>query len=485
MPNRRTAALPVLGALLDRSLAQIAEAAADARTYDRETIRAVSDVWDNNTFPLFRAATARTAWGRERRARAALAWMAEFGTKRRSWVVEQAAAAGHAVEAVLPPQLPKPHHSRDYRGVVMPTMEPVTAEFVRGLAVDYDLAMARVVSLLVERAGRELTGYLDLTVERRYPTEREAAPPAELRWWLADVSAVEFDSRDAGGITVGTGPDGVVIGLGGSGSLRAAEATCYLDDRCWELSAAGRAADARTPPRRPDSDRRAEDRRPRGEVGGAARVAASVLRHAMLEIRGVRYGGWADRRPVAALCEVFAGAGEAVLGAGARRGAARREAAFRELVEGWVRRSGSVHAPWLAQVVDEGCSDVYPATKAWAASLSYPSPPPAPAARPWPGGQLPPVELRLARYTAPHLQYGEPQEASALLHFALPPRPAEDPAGPWRLRAMKLGAPDSFRLDTAAFAGPDTLELTRAPDRISAVSQHADALAVVVASAPA
>ncbi len=60
-----------LGALLDRSLVQIAEAA-DARVFDRETVRTVADVWDNNTFPLFRVAVAGTRRGRERRARASL-----------------------------------------------------------------------------------------------------------------------------------------------------------------------------------------------------------------------------------------------------------------------------------------------------------------------------------------------------------------------------------------------------------------------------
>ncbi|MFE1783069.1 hypothetical protein ACFW9F_10880 [Streptomyces sp. NPDC059506] len=45
----------VLAALLDRSLVQIADASADARGFDRETVRAVADVWDNNTFPLFGA----------------------------------------------------------------------------------------------------------------------------------------------------------------------------------------------------------------------------------------------------------------------------------------------------------------------------------------------------------------------------------------------------------------------------------------------
>ncbi|MBC6461163.1 hypothetical protein [Actinomadura sp. HBU206391] len=58
--GRRQAATAALAALLDRSLVQIAAAAADARNFDRKTVHEVSDVWDNNTFPLFRVATART-----------------------------------------------------------------------------------------------------------------------------------------------------------------------------------------------------------------------------------------------------------------------------------------------------------------------------------------------------------------------------------------------------------------------------------------
>lgn len=50
-PESVEPSLLALGALLDRSVVQIAEAAGDARTFDRETIRAVSDMWDNNTFP--------------------------------------------------------------------------------------------------------------------------------------------------------------------------------------------------------------------------------------------------------------------------------------------------------------------------------------------------------------------------------------------------------------------------------------------------
>jgi hypothetical protein len=134
METRRVA-LAGLGALLDRSIVQIANAAADARSFDRETIGAVTDVWDNNTFPLFRAATAGTAGERERRALAALRWMAHGGAQRRAWMVEQAAEAGHAIEELLPP-LKTAAVGRDYRGMVRTPAMPMTFNVAADMAVD-------------------------------------------------------------------------------------------------------------------------------------------------------------------------------------------------------------------------------------------------------------------------------------------------------------------------------------------------------------
>lgn len=54
-------AIAAWGALLDRSVEEIAAASQDARTFDRELIIKVSDVWDNNTYPFVRAALARGA----------------------------------------------------------------------------------------------------------------------------------------------------------------------------------------------------------------------------------------------------------------------------------------------------------------------------------------------------------------------------------------------------------------------------------------
>ncbi|MEU1377854.1 hypothetical protein ABZ442_30015 [Streptomyces triculaminicus] len=215
-------ALAVLGALLDRSLTQIAEASADARRFDRELIRATADVWDSNSLPFFRAATADTPSERERRALAALEWMAGFGEERRAWVLEQAAAAGHPVDGLLPPAKPS-LPGRDHQGRVMAPVMAMTPRTAESLAADYDL------------------------------------PAAEVR----------FDSHDARGVAFRPDEEGTSIGIGARGTLRAVTADVSPDDRCWHLSAAGRRADATTPPRESRPAPRG-GRRPRSVVSAAA-----------------------------------------------------------------------------------------------------------------------------------------------------------------------------------------------------------------------
>ncbi len=76
-------------------MVRIGKASADARRFDRETIRAVSDVWDNNTLPLFWAAGTADTEERERRALTVLEWMAGHSERRRGGMAEEAAAAGY------------------------------------------------------------------------------------------------------------------------------------------------------------------------------------------------------------------------------------------------------------------------------------------------------------------------------------------------------------------------------------------------------
>ncbi|MFI7627739.1 hypothetical protein [Microbispora rosea] len=456
--TRQGTALGALGSLLDRSLAQIAEASADARTYDRRTINEVADVWDNNTFPLFHAATAHTSIGRERRARAALIWMADLGPERRSWMVEQAAAAGHSLERLVPPPMARPRRIRDFRGQVTPSARPLTAEAALELATDYDLAAAEVRSLLIERVGEQLTGALVLVVPRRYDAGPQAGDPPELDLRLEDVTDVRFDSDDRRGSTLNCLAADIVIGVGASGRLRATRGTVYLDDLAWHLSAAGRAADQQTPPRENQS-RRAPERHPQPE--GAVLVAARLVHMAMLEIRTAHHAHYADRIPVRLLAGALVGAGTDILAAGALRGS-RRESALRDLVETWIENGGPTLAPWftdeLRQVAD---SELLPdTTRGWIEGVTAQG-----AALGDPETKdldLPPeAELRLAEYTAPHTCYRIPRDSSAVVILAHPPAGQGSPSRSWRLRVSDVDDVSRFRLRSDAFGGAHELRTDR------------------------
>ncbi|GHF77140.1 hypothetical protein GCM10018790_64060 [Kitasatospora xanthocidica] len=454
----RNSALALLGALLDRSLVQIADAAADAQCFDRETIRAAADVWDNNTFPLFRAATAGTRSGRERRARAALEWMADLGEERRAWMSEQATAAGQSLDGLLAPRKPSAPR-RDYRGLVMAPVMPLTAHTAQSLAADYDLPSAQVRHLQVERVGSSrLVGRLELAVTRSYPVDDGTSPEtATLAVRLRDLTEVRFDSQDARGAVLRARADGVSIALGDRGTLRAATADLHPDDDHWHLSSAGRRADATTPPR---------DTRParvlpaqKGDLSVDALAAATVLHRAMLQVRLGSSAGYAGQVPVREFTRAFTGAGEAILAAGDHYLPHRREAAFRHLVETWVRRGGPALASWFTGVLTD--TGHRPDLLTGLRDEDRPHPtvgtPQKPAANPdaKPAAAFGPieVELRMASYTSAHTRYGADHDASALVHLAVPPYPRNAEDDPWRLRAMHAANPARFKLRTEAFHG--------------------------------
>ncbi|WP_330237598.1 hypothetical protein [Streptomyces sp. NBC_00525] len=461
--------MSVLAALLDRSVVQIAEAAADVRRYDRETIHSVANVWDNNLFPLFWAAHSADADERERRARTVLEWMAGWGERRRGWMREQAGVAGYGVESLLSAVEPL-RPGRDYLGRVMAPLYPVTRRTVDELLPDYDLGAAAVRSLRVERAGAGLYGFLELAVPRRFDVAEETpVSPALLHVPLDGVTDVVFDSSDAHGVALEPLVDGVEVRIGAGGRLRAASGECRWDDRCWYLSAAGRRADAVVPPRDGRSKR---SEPPGGELGADARVAALLLRDAIWEIRSVRYPDRADRVPVLDLCRVFEGAGSAIAAAGSTPGVRARETAFRDLVRGWADRGGPVPARWFAAVLQRsGRSDLIDA-------------PPAPAASPLPltgeRPSAPPAQavLVMAAWTAAHSDPNRGRPATAQLQLALPPRHEAGPSSPWRLRTLGCDEPGAFRLRSAAFAGPGPLSLTGRATAASGVGLHDGALFV-------
>ncbi|WP_406289958.1 hypothetical protein [Streptomyces sp. NBC_00209] len=460
--------MAVLAALLDRSVVQIAEAAADARRYDREAIRAASDVWDNNLFPLFRAAHSAHAHKRERRALAALEWMAGISERRRGWMTEQAAVAGYDIGPLLPsagPYVP----GRNYRGHVMaPLPQAVTGRRVEELLPDYDLSAAEVSHLRVERAGRELTAQLQLAVPRKFAVEQsEAADPALLNVALDRVTEAAFDLSDTRGAVLDPRSDGIAVSVGANGRLRAEAAEFWCHDRAWYRSAAGRRADAVTPPR---GDRSGRLNPPPGDgkLGADAQAAAVLLRHVMWEIRSVRYPGEADRVPVRDLCRVFAGAGAAVLAAGSAP-RADREAAFRDLIRAWADRGGPVLARTFAGILrSTGRDDLIEAGED---PVRAPSPLTATPRTPEPPRR---AALVMAAWTAARAGYRTEQPAEAQLQLALPAGPGE----PWRPRTVSCAEPRAFRLAVAAFQGPGALARTGKATGPSSLDLHQGALYV-------
>ncbi|MER7760998.1 hypothetical protein [Streptomyces sp. NPDC097619] len=464
----------VLASLLDRSVDVMAEAAADARRYDREAIREASDVWDNNVFPLFWAVSTPGAPERERRAREVLAWMAGHSDRRRAWLVEQAAIAGWDAEPLLPPAVPATRLGRDHAGRVMAPVYRLTPPRIADLLADYDLGRASVRHLQVERAGARLTAFLVLGVERTFPSAEVAEaerggrnePPARLQVWLDGLTEVSFDLADSTGAGLRADEDDVLVSLGGNGRLRATGGQGYVDDFSWHLSGAGREADANTRPREPRSG--GLPQAPGAEERSAAPAAASLLRDAMLELRSVRYAEQADRVPVLDLCRAFRGAGTEVREAGSRHDPDERAAAFDALVRTWVERGGPRLRRWFRYAVD---STDPVEEQAVTGSSTTPSAPP------------PEVALVMASWSAAEDVGSARRPASALLQLALPSRPADGaPVGPWRLHALSCAEPHDFRVRHEAFDGAGPLTQIGKPTSACALDIHRGALHVASAT---
>lgn len=447
-PTTPAPALAALGALLDRSLVEIADAARDARTYDRETVRAVSDLWDNTTYPLFWAASGRSDRQRDRRARAALTWMVRLRPTRWEWMVEQGTVAGHRIDALVRPAPTRVgQHFRDYRGLVRPSYDRWTPEALTALATDYEQGAATVRHIDLERAGTGLSGYLILDLVRSYdPGDDAPGGPAELHVHLYEVTEVDVDTDAAPGARLASTSDGFAIALGAGGALRAREASLHLRDSHWHLSGAGRRADALVPPRQGVTRLHRPPRR--GELEGSVLGAANFLSRAVLLIRSVRYPSDIEHFPVVACCRALEGAGRDILAAGAlpRR---RREAAFRSLTATWLRRGGTELAPhWKRLLRDDPNAEEL--ARGAREDLGGPE-----AAAPVPGaGQAPlcpeHAQLRMVSYTAEHTDRGSRREAAALAHLALP---AEDEGAPWRMRVLRASGPGRLRARTEAFDG--------------------------------
>ncbi|MDT0328508.1 hypothetical protein [Nocardiopsis lambiniae] len=471
-PEPAEASLAALGALLDRSLVQIADAARDARTFDRETIRALSDAWDNTTFPLFRAATGRTPRARERRARTALEWMARLRPTRWDWMVEQGAIAGHRIDALVqpPPALfDKPY--RDYWGTVRPAYHHWMPQTLTDLAEDYLLGASTIRHLQLERAGTRLCAFLILDLVRSYDHDANTpGSPPTLEIHLDEVSEMDVDTDTALGVRLGSDARGATIALGSGGLLRAGDASLRLDDPSWHLSGAGHRADVQTPPRQAGS--RVEHPPQEGKVEGCARGAATFLLWAMMRIRSVRYPGEVTRIPVEAYCRALHGAGHDVLAAGALP-PRRREAAFRSLVATWLRRGGVDLAPdWKMLLKD--MPDAGELARAIREDLAA-------------EGSLPPIlgparevtgiadraELRMVSYTAAHTDMRVRREACAMVHLAVP---AQEEGAPWHLRVVNATDPVRFRARASAFGRAGQVRIGQGTDELETFMVGDDAL---------
>ncbi|CAL9389016.1 hypothetical protein SUDANB121_01225 [Nocardiopsis dassonvillei] len=465
---RPPSALAVLSALLDRTLVQIEDATADARFYDRETVRTAADVWDDNTHALFVSALGRTRRARDRRARRALGWMADLGPGRRAWMAASAAEAGYDLGPLLPP-------ARESGGG--PGAVPLTGGVAEGLAAAHRLDTATVGTLSVERRGTRLTARVALTVERarRDPGEPGREPagaegdgseqdggdggPVELVVHLPEVDEVRFDTRAAPGARLSCDRSEVAVSFG-DGVLRGPGATLEVRDASTgvHLPAASRSW---SPPPEPVRGRgRDRDTAPAaGEIHGpAARAVCTLLVWTMARIRSSGRRPESTGVPVSALCRALAGAGSEIAAAGSHLTRGRRERAFRELALSWVRRGG----PETAEHFDRGLDrvsralgfDALEEVRRLARELRGQGGAPVPPASPEREiADVPSAAaLRLVSYTAGGSWEGGTPLSHATVHLAVP-ADAADPGAPWRLRILNARTPDRVRVSTPAFRG--------------------------------
>ncbi|QKW20199.1 hypothetical protein HUT16_14985 [Kitasatospora sp. NA04385] len=463
---RHPRTLRAYAALLDHSVARIAELSADAREFDRNEIYRLADVWDNNSAALFAAATMRFRWARALQARWALRWMADFGNRRRSWVVERTAAAGVPVERFLRPPEPEPgagvEPGRWHRHYwyLRAELSSEVSELPEGLAEEYDLSAAVFRGIMIERCGAErLEGWLEFDLPCRYG---DGTGRAELVVRIEDPDELRLDSgRDTTGLSLRTGPDGVTLRVGEAGELRCRSMVLELDDEGWESSPTGRRFAAAHPKPR---ERRGVRQwfLPSLRSAGAPDNARLAVYCAMIAARRVRFPGAAAETdaPLRAVTTALAGAGQRILDAGAIRRRADRDVAFEALLADWCRLGGPDFV--------ENISDRVPVP----AELRAVGPRARPAVHALPS------RLRLVRYRLPSPAVPAEYSHPAYVEFNFAQPPVNDPDAPWIIRVQGFQHPgtlvltlDAFHRTTAPASTPTRLTFgphltaTGTPDR--------------------
>ncbi|GIE77002.1 hypothetical protein Aph02nite_29520 [Actinoplanes philippinensis] len=304
--------------LLDRSIERIGEMAVGGRAFDRDEVARIAGAWEARAHGFFSVVALRPRLLREPRARGVLRAMATARSER-DWMVR---TAGAGIEPLIGRGRPEPRHYRDVLGRVRPGVLPVDGP---ALAVDYDLPMAALEWLSIERLGAGLGATLSLRAPRRY-----SDGDGHLHLTVDGLREVWFDSADTTGADVRDSPGGPEIRLGAEGLLRGSAAHILPMDVQWHLSRAGRAVDRITVRKRRAAPGDEPERWPGGRLWGAA----SAFREAVRRIHRVRRAEEVGRIPIAELCEVLAGAGTRAMAA-SDGPAADADRAFRILTERW------------------------------------------------------------------------------------------------------------------------------------------------------
>jgi hypothetical protein len=159
-----------------------------------------------------------------------------------------------------------------------------------------------------------------------------------------------------------------------------------------------------------------------------------------------------DELPVQSLCQALAGAGEAIVAAGAHQRAGRRDAAFQRLVQDWIRAGGPDLDSWFTSTMQDLVGDAV----AGEGPLLGASPePPLPSPRPLnsEASRLPSRgQLRLARYVAAHTFHESVRAGSVLLHVAVPPGQQSALHEPWRMTVLDFDGDPQLSLRSFAFS---------------------------------
>lgn len=286
---------------------------------------------------------------------------------------------------------------------------------------------------------------------RAYPVKDGAAAGQRVKLVVGveRLAEVVFDSADSSGVELRTAPDMVTVRLGTSGVLRGDGAQVWVEDWLWHLSPAGRRAQAQAEAAGPDVPGPRESRQPRGWLRGSSRIAAEVLRDAMLHVRGVGHPASVGDVSPQDVCDAFDGAGRAIVAAGALRTPWGRDAVFERLIDEWIGRcSTEVHQRFREMLHGTALHHVLPRLpEAHGTADARMVPREAECTGP--------AVLRLARYTAPDERWPMPQPGEAVLNLVVP---SGDDAGlPWRMHVPQPHDPARFQLRTQAFRGTGRL----------------------------